>query len=290
MQDIIDKASVLIEALPYIQEFRDDIVVIKFGGSAMEDSNLTASTMRDIVFLECIGMKPVVVHGGGKAISARLKELNIPSHFVNGLRFTCDDTIGVVDSVLHNDVNSNLIEGISQAGGKGHQVSGKRFMKAEKMFTECKETGDQLDIGHVGSINSVDTQLIIDTVNNNIVPVIPPLAVDENNQTYNINADIAACKIAEALKARKLVFLSDVPGIMKDPSDESSVISTVTIDGISDLIEQGVISGGMIPKVKSAISALNAGTNKVHMIDGRLKHSLLLEIFTDSGVGTEITN
>jgi len=241
------------------------------------------------VFLECIGMKPVVVHGGGKAISAKLKEMNIDSHFVNGLRYTCDDTIGVVDSVLHNDVNANLIEGISQAGGKGHQVSGKSFLKAEKMYTECKETGEQLDIGHVGDINQVDTQSILDTVHKNIVPVIPPLAVDEKGQAYNINADIAACKIAEALKARKLVFLSDVPGIMRDPSDESSVISTVTVDDTKKLISDGVISGGMIPKVMSAISALTAGTNKVHMIDGRLQHSLLLEIFTDSGVGTEIT-
>jgi len=289
MQEIINKASVLIEALPYIQEFRDEIVVIKFGGSAMEDPELTASTMRDIVFLECIGMKPVVVHGGGKAISAKLKAMNIPSHFVNGLRFTCDDTIGVVDSVLHEEVNSNLINGISQAGGKGHQVSGKSFMKAQKMYTECQETGKQLDIGHVGDINTVDTQSILDTIKENIVPVIPPLAVDENNQTYNINADIAACKIAEALKARKLVFLSDVPGIMRDPSDENSVISTITVEDTKRLIEEGVISGGMIPKVRSATSALNAGTNKVHMIDGRLQHSLLLEIFTDSGVGTEIT-
>ena len=289
MQDIVDKASVLIEALPYMQKFRDEIVVIKFGGSAMENPELTANTMRDIVFLECIGMSPVVVHGGGKAISAKLKEMNIPSHFVNGLRFTCDDTIGVVDSVLHNDVNTNLIYGIAQAGGKGHQVSGKSFMKAEKMFTQCTETGKQLDIGHVGDINSVDTQMILDTIKQNIVPVIPPLAVDENNQAYNINADIAACKIAEALKARKLVFLSDVPGIMRDPSDESSVISTITVEETNTLIKQGIISGGMIPKVKSAISALNAGTNKVHMIDGRVKHSLLLEIFTDSGVGTEIT-
>ncbi len=289
MQDIIDKAAVLIEALPYIQEFRDEIVVIKFGGSAMEDAELTANTMRDIVFLECIGMKPVVVHGGGKAISAKLKEMNIPSHFVNGLRFTCDNTIGVVDNVLHNEVNANLLKGISEAGGKGHMVSGKSILKAEKMYTDCKDTGKTLDIGYVGSISSVDTQEIINSIKANIVPVIPPLGVDDDGQTYNINADIAACKIAEALKARKLVFLSDVPGIMRDPSDESTVISTVTIDGTNDLIKEGVISGGMIPKVKSAISALKAGTNKVHMIDGRLNHSLLLEIFTDSGVGTEIT-
>lgn len=289
MEDIINKASVLIEALPYIQKFRNEIVVIKFGGSAMESKELTASTMRDIVFLECIGMKPVVVHGGGKAISAKLKEMNIPSYFVNGLRYTCDDTIEVVDSVLHNDVNTSLIDGIADAGGKGHQVSGKSFLKAEKMYTQCKETGKQLDIGYVGDINEVDTQTVLDTIKQNIVPVIPPLAVDQNGQTYNINADIAACKIAEALKARKLVFLSDVPGIMYDPSDESTVIPTVTIDEIGKLIDEGVIAGGMIPKVKSAIAAIEAGTNKVHMIDGRLQHSLLLEIFTDSGVGTEIT-
>ena len=288
MQQIIDKAGVLIEALPYIQKFRGEIVVIKFGGSAMEDKELTASTMRDIVFLECIGMHPVVVHGGGKAITAKLKELNIPSHFVNGLRYTCDNTIKVVDNVLHDEVNSHLIDSIEKAGGQGTQISGKKILKAEKLYTHNEE-GSKVDIGFVGDVNNVDICKILEEIEKNIVPVIPPLALDDNGNVYNINADIAACKIAEALKARKLVFLSDVPGIMRDYKDPETVISSINIEEVEGLIEEGIISGGMIPKVTSAVSALKAGTNKVHMIDGRVKHSLLLEMFTDSGIGSEIT-
>lgn len=288
MQKEIDKAAVLIEALPYIQQFRNEVVVIKFGGSAMEDKDLIKKTMRDIVFMECVGMKPVVVHGGGKAISARLHELQIPTNFINGLRYTCDQTIGVVDDVLHNIVNTNLINAVHEAGGKGASISGKNFLKAEKAKTQCQDTGKDLDLGFVGEVVHVDTSPILKTLEGEVLPVIPPLAIDDNGQTYNINADIAACQIAKALKARKLVFLSDVPGILRDSEDEESVISTITVDEVDELIERGIISGGMAPKIKSAEEALRAGTNKVHIIDGRIKHSLLLEIFTDRGVGTEI--
>ncbi len=288
MKKIISKAAVLVEALPYIQKFRGEIIVIKFGGSVMENTELMKSTMKDIVLMECVGMKPVVVHGGGDAISAKLASLGIETKFINGLRFTCDKTINVVDDVLHNKINPEIIDAITEAGGKGRQLSGKKFLKAKKMFTSCPKTGNDLDIGFVGDIHNVDISHILDAIKSNVIPVIPPLACDENGQVFNINADIAACKIAEALKAKKLVFLSDVPGILQDPSNEESVISTIKSSEITTLIERGIIKGGMVPKVKSAVHALNAGTNKVHMIDGRMRHSLLLEIFTDRGIGTEI--
>jgi acetylglutamate kinase len=288
MQAMIDKAAVLIEALPYIQKFRDEIVVIKFGGSAMEDPELTKKTMRDIVFMECVGMKPVVVHGGGKAISAKLSELGIQTRFINGLRHTCSQTMAVVDDVLHNQVNAALLDAVTTAGGKGMTLSGKKFLKASKATTSDPKTGNKLDLGFVGEVVDIDISPIYDALNSGVLPVIPPLAVDEAGQVYNINADIAACEIAMALKARKLVFLSDVPGILRDPSDEESIIPTVTVDDVDSLIDQNVITGGMAPKIKSAEAALRAGVNKVHIIDGRIKHSLMLEIFTDTGVGTEI--
>lgn len=288
MDKLIGKARVLVEALPYIQKFRGALVVIKFGGSAMEDPELTAQTMRDAVLLEAIGMKPVVVHGGGKAISAELKKRGIETQFINGLRKTCVDSVKVVDDVLHNQVNAALVENVMKYGGVGRQISGKEILKGEKMYSKCKETGVDLDIGFVGSVTEVDIAPIIATVEENIIPVIPPLAVGANGEVYNVNADIAACKIAEALKARKLVFLSDVPGILRDPSDESTLISHATRDDVMKMIDEGIISGGMIPKVMSCLHALEAGTGKVHMVDGRIPHALLLEIFTDSGIGTEI--
>lgn len=290
MEDIINKAAVLIEALPYFQEFRNKLIVIKFGGSAMEDLDLTRKTMRDIVFMECIGMKPVVVHGGGKAITAKLKEFNIETRFINGLRYTCDRTLQVVDDVLHNDVNKNLLNGIESAGGQGHRMSGKDILTAARTFSDCPDTGAKIDIGFVGEINKVDVDAIIDVADKDVVPIIAPLGKSEDGQVYNINADVAACKIAEAIQARKLVFISDVPGILRDPNDESTLISTIRLSEIDGLIQQGIISGGMLPKVKSAVEALHAGTNKVHMVDGRMQHSLLLEIFTDQGIGTQIVH
>jgi len=289
MEKLINKAEILIEALPYIQLFRGAVVVIKFGGSAMENIELTKSVMRDVVLMECIGMRPVVVHGGGKAISAKLSELSIPTKFINGLRYTCEKTISIVDDVLHNKVNRELVDAIDESGGKGVTISGKNILKAEKMYTSCVDTGKKLDLGFVGDVSDVQVDEIIKVLNNNLIPVIPPLALGNDEQTYNINADIAACKITKALKAKKLVFLSDVPGILKNKEDEDSIISSITINEVDKLIENKVIAGGMAPKIKSAEEALLAGTDKVHIIDGRVKHSLLLEIFTDRGIGTEIT-
>ncbi len=288
MQELIRKADVLNEALPFIQEFKNSIAVVKFGGSAMENPELTRKTMRDIVLLEAIGMKMVVVHGGGKAISARLKELGIQTQFINGLRVTDADTIKVVDDVLHNSTNRSLVDGITISGGKGVTISGKGIMRAEKLYSADPATGEKIDIGFVGKVISVDVNPILDALRYKFIPVVTPLAMDFFHQPYNINADTAACEIAKALKARKLVFLSDVPGVLRDPKDEKSLISVIKTSEVDSLIAEKVLTGGMLPKIQSSVSAIKAGTREVHMVDGRIPHSLLLEIFTNSGVGTEI--
>lgn len=288
MEKLIEKANVLTEALPYIQQFHNSVVVIKFGGSAMENTELITRTMQDIVLLEAMGMKPVVVHGGGKAITARLKELNIETKFINGLRVTDEKIIGVVDDVLHNQTNRMLVEGITAADGKGASISGKKLLRARKLYSKDMETGADIDIGFVGEIVAADVRAINDALSFGVIPVITPLAMDFHGQVYNINADTAACELAKALNAHKLVFLSDVPGILRDPKDESSLISVIRTSDVPELVSTGVLSGGMLPKIKSCTEALENGVNQVHMIDGRIPHSLLLEIFTASGVGTQI--
>lgn len=288
MDTYIAKAAVLIEALPYIQRFRDAVVVVKVGGSTMEDREQSESTLRDIVFMESVGMKPVVVHGGGKDISARLNELGVPTKFVNGLRYTCERSIGVVDDVLHNTVNPRLVDAIREAGGHALPLSGKDVLRAAITKSADPATGELQDLGFVGEVVGVDVSPILEQIRQNCVPVITPLGLGQNGEVLNINADISACRIAESLQARKLVFISDVPGILRDRQDPTSVISTIRIGEVEDYIAQGVIAGGMVPKIRSAVAALRAGTNKVHLIDGRLQHSLLLEIFTDEGVGTQI--
>lgn len=286
-EETINKASILCEALPYIQKFKKALMVIKFGGSSMEDPELVKSTMRDIVLMECIGFSPVVVHGGGKAISAELKKQDIPVEFVNGLRNTCERTIKVVDEVLH-EVNRGLVKLANDAGGNTVSLSGKDIFTAKRTYAVDPVTGEKKSIGFVGEIIKVDTDKIMNIIADGKTPVITPLGVGEDGQIYNINADVAACKVAQAIRSRKLVFLSDVPGIMRDPSDESSVIQTICTNEVDGLIQQKILSGGMLPKINSSIEALQAGVNKVHMIDGRVLHSLLLEIFTDKGIGTEI--
>ena len=216
MQDLIKKANVLVEALPYIQKFRNSVMVIKFGGSSMEDPELVRSTMRDVVLLEATGIKPVVVHGGGKAISAELRKQDIPVRFVNGLRFTCDRTIRVVDDVLHNQVNRELVELANAAGGNAVGVSGKQVLKAQRTQSVDPVTGEAQDIGFVGEIVGVNGAKILEEVEAGRIPIVTPLGLGLDGQVYNINADVAACKVAEAIHARKLVFLSDVPGILSD--------------------------------------------------------------------------
>jgi acetylglutamate kinase len=286
-QKYISKAAVLIEALPYIQQFRGALVVVKFGGSAMEDATCAESALRDIVLMECVGMKPVVVHGGGKAISARLKELNIETRFVNGLRYTCEESIKVVDDVLHNQINRQLVQSIEKFGGQAVGLSGKDVIGAIPM-NATDEAGEPADLGFVGEVDTVNVDPILAVTDRNEVPVITPLGTGADGAIFNINADLSACRIAEALAARKLVFLSDVPGILADSQDESSLIKTVCLPDVDRLIEDRTITGGMVPKIRSAVDALQAGTNKVHLVDGRIQHSLLLEIFTDEGVGTQI--
>ena len=288
VQDIIRKADVLVEALPFIQKFRNSVMVVKFGGSAMEDPELVRRTMCDIVMLEAIGIRPVVVHGGGKAISAELKKQDIPVKFVNGLRYTCDRTIKIVDDVLHNQVNRNLVELGTAAGGTLCAVSGKQILKARKTLSVDPVTGNSEDVGFVGEVTGVNPTPILEAIERRQIPVVTPLGSGNDGTVFNINADTAACRIASALHARTLVFMSDVPGILADCNDESSLIGTICTDEIDGLIQKGILSGGMLPKIAGCVAALDAGINKVHMIDGRLTHSLLLEIFTTSGVGTQI--
>ena len=288
MENLIEKANVLVEALPYIQRFRHSLVVVKFGGSVMEEAKLVAGAMRDIVMLEAIGITPVVVHGGGKAISAALQEKGIPVKFVNGLRYTCGETIKVVDDVLHNQVNAQLVELGRQAGGNMTGISGKEVLRAEKTMSKDPVTGLEEDIGFVGQVTGVNTSAILEALAEGKIPVVTPLGTGADGNVYNINADTAASKIAEALHARKLVFVSDVPGVLSCRDDENSVIPTIRTTDIPELIRSGVLSGGMLPKVQGCVKALESGINKVHMINGRIPHALLLEIFTEDGVGTQI--
>ena len=263
-------------------------MVVKFGGSAMEDPGLVESTMRDVVLLEAIGIRPIVVHGGGKAISAELRKQDIPVRFVNGLRYTCEKTIKIVDDVLHNQVNAALVRLGNENGGKMIGLSGKGILHAVRTKSVDPVTCERQDVGFVGEISAVNVAPIMEALEAGLTPVVTPLGVGIDGQVYNINADIAACKIAEAIHARKLVFLSDVPGVLADCENPDSVIPTIRTDEIDGLVLRKVLSGGMLPKIKSCVEALNSGINKVHLIDGRINHTLLLEIFTDHGVGTQI--
>ncbi|MBN2301135.1 MAG: acetylglutamate kinase [Lentisphaerae bacterium] len=288
MQQAIQKASVLIEALPYIQRFRDAIIVVKFGGSAMEVPANAQSVMADIAFMECAGMSPVIVHGGGKAISRGLTKQGIKSEFIQGLRVTSDETIKVVEQVLVDEVGPAIVSLLTARGAKAASINGKTVFKVIKKSELDAITGKSVNWGLVGDPSEVDTDAISALIADEIIPVISPLGIGPDNKTHNINADEAATAVARALKARKLAFLSDVPGLLRNTSDPKSIISTLTITDVDKLIKEGVIAGGMLPKVRSAIAALEAGVKKIHIVDGRMPHSLLLEIFTDQGVGTEI--
>lgn len=288
MQEAIKKASVLVEALPYIQRFRGETIVVKFGGSAMEVEEHARSVMADVAFMECVGMLPIVVHGGGKAISRGLSEKGIESTFVKGLRVTCDESIKIVEQVLADEIGPRIVGMLTERGANARALHGNEVFKVEKKTEVDTDTGETLDWGLVGNPREVNTDVIRDLIDQEIVPVVCPLGVGPDGKTHNINADEAATAIARALKVRKLAFLSDVPGLLMDPDDAESVISTLDVAEVEGLIEKGVIVGGMLPKVKSAVAALHAGVKKIHIVDGRMPHSLLLEIFTDEGVGTEI--
>lgn len=288
MEKIIEKAGVLIEAMPYIQAFRGEPIVIKFGGSAMEDKVCHANILADTAFLGCVGMRPVVVHGGGKAISRRMAQAGLQPAFVKGLRVTDKESIRLVAEVLNHEVNVEIIETLIACGAHAAGIQGPSILRAEKFMPLDDQSGQPVDLGFVGRITAVDTAPITACLQADIIPVITPLGRDAGGQVYNINADVAAAAIAKALPARKLVFLSDVPGILRDRNDPASIISTLQRQAVEALILNGVIDGGMLPKIQGALDALAAGVKKVHIIDGLLPHSLLLEIFTDQGIGTEI--
>ncbi len=287
MNKYIQKAAVLIEALPYIQKFRDAIVVVKFGGSAMEDANHKKGILQDVTFMECVGMKSVIVHGGGKAISRGMRDKGVKSHFMDGLRVTDAAAIHLVHDVLTNEVNLDIIALLKQFGAEAVQIKGEDIIVAEKMVAEDKD-GNIIDWGFVGNPVSVNAEPIFEALRRRQIPVITPLGKDADGNLYNINADVAAAAIAAAMKSRKLVFLSDVPGLMTDIEDKHSLISTLHVKDVEKLIARGIISGGMLPKINSGIEALKSGVHKIHLVDGRMQHSLLLELFTTQGVGTEI--
>ena len=279
------KASILVEALPYVRRFRGSVFVVKYGGSFMDspDSAVRTGVARDLVFLNFVGIKVVVVHGGGKAVTRSLAEKGIEATCVDGLRGTDRETIQVVDDVLNGQVNEEVASFVSSHECGVKRIPGKEVLACHKLINEP-------DLGFVGEINSVRTEAIQDALDNGLMPILSSTASDESGQCFNVNADTAAAKIAIALKARRLVYLSDVPGLLRNPEDPASLLSSLPVHQVDPLKEEGVIAKGMLPKVNSAVEALNAGVNRVHFIDGRLPHSILLEIFTDEGIGTEIVH
>jgi len=288
MKSIIDKAAILHEALPYIKNFHGEIFVIKYGGHAMVDEALRDSFARDIVLLKYVGINPVIVHGGGPQIDETLRALDIVSERVEGLRVTDDETMRVVEMVLDGEVNSEIVSLISRHGGRAVGLSGRDdgFVLAEKIDKMKTRSGKEVDPGRVGAVKTVKTQLIRDLVRSSFIPVIAPIGVDEDGQPLNVNADTVAGKVAEALAAKKLVLMTDISAVRGRGGEEKSSLSSEEAEA---LIEEGVIDGGMIPKVRCALEAVQGGVKKAHILDGRVLHAVLLEIFTDKGVGTEFT-
>lgn len=277
------KTKVLIEALPYIQKFNNKTVVVKYGGSAMLDPNLQLNVIRDVALLKLVGMKPIIVHGGGKEISKWVSLLGKEPQFVEGLRVTDAETMEVAEMVL-NKVNKNLVQMLEQLGVKAAGICGKDG----STLHVTKKLANGQDIGFVGNIDKVNTDLIDTLIEHDFVPVIAPIGMDDTYQSYNINADDAACAIATAVEAGKLAFLTDIEGVCRDPKDKSTLISRLSVKEADELIADGFIGGGMLPKLKNCIDAVREGVTSVHILDGRMEHSLLLEFFTDEGIGTAI--
>jgi acetylglutamate kinase len=288
--EVTAKAKVLLEALPYIQDFRGSTFVVKYGGSFMDDPD-PAGRLRvahDIAFLAAVGINVVVVHGGGKAITKAMEASGLKANFVNGMRVTDAATIAIVKKTLDEIVNKDVCDAIAQADAKPKGLPGDSVLVCQKLMTD--DDGNPVDLGFVGEVTEVKAKLIKKEIADGFVPVISPVAEDDEGKPYNINADVAAGRVASALRARRLVYMSDVPGLLSAPPDPASLISTLKISQVDDLKKKGVIDKGMRPKVASAIRALQDGVQRVHFIDGRLPHSLLLEIFTDKGTGTEIVH
>ena len=285
MQKYLEKAEVLIEALPYIQKFNRRIIVVKYGGSAMVDDVLKEDVIQDVTLLKLVGFKPIIVHGGGKEISKWVKKVGMEPRFVNGLRVTDDDTMELAEMVL-GKVNKNLVQLVEKLGVRAIGISGKDggLLKVNKKYSNGE------DIGYVGEIKEVNARVIYDLLEKDFLPIICPIGLDDDNQTYNINADDAACAIARAMRAEKLAFLTDIEGVYRNPKDPSTRITSLTVSEARKLMSEGVIGGGMLPKLNNCIDAIEHGVSKVHILDGRVPHSVLLEIFTDKGVGTAILN
>lgn len=277
------KAEVLIEALPYIQKFNRKIIVVKYGGSAMVDEELKKKVIEDVVLLKLVGFKPIIVHGGGKEISKWVDKVGMETHFVNGLRVTDVPTMEIAEMVL-NRVNKSLVSLVQNLGVEACGISGKdgEILKVTKKLSNGE------DIGFVGEVKEVNPKLILDLIENDFLPVICPVGTDENGNSYNVNADDAACAIAKAVKAEKLAFLTDIEGVYRDKDDPGTLISELDLEEAHKLIKDGYIGGGMLPKLNNCIDAVENGVSRVHIMDGRIPHCLLLEIFTNNGIGTAI--
>lgn len=283
MNKVLSKAEVLIEALPYIQKFNRKYIVVKYGGSAMSNEELQKNVIKDVTLLKLVGFKPIIVHGGGKEISRWVGKVGKEAQFVNGLRVTDDETMEIAEMVLSR-VNKHLVTMVQGLGVKAVGVSGKDG----GLLTVEKKYADGQDIGYVGEVTQVNPKLLFDLLEKDFLPIVAPIGLDEKFQTYNINADDAACAIAKAVNAQKLAFLTDIEGLYKDINDKSTFISRLTVSQAAQLMEDGLIGGGMLPKLSNCISAIRNGVNRVHILDGRIAHCLLLEIFTNHGIGTAI--
>ena len=288
--EVTAKAKVLLEALPYIQDFRGSTFVVKYGGSFMDDPDpvTRARVAYDIAFLAACGINVVVVHGGGKAITKAMESSGLKADFVRGLRVTDEPTMAVVKKTLDEVVNREVCDAIASAKGRPKGLSGESVLVCQKLLTD--DDGNPIDLGYVGDVTEVKVKLIKKEISDGFIPVISPCAEGYDGKPYNVSADLAAGRVASALRARRLVYMSDVPGVLSAPPDPESLISTLKTSQVDDLKKRGVIDKGMRPKVQSAIRALDEGVQRVHLIDGRLPHSLLLEIFTDKGIGTEIVH
>jgi acetylglutamate kinase len=289
MEDLIAKANTLLEALSYIQKFNGATFVIKYGGSFMDspDPEVRTSVARDLVFLEAVEINPVVVHGGGKAITRAMEKAGLQANFIQGQRVTDEATVAIVDQVLSREINPEVVATINSLGGEAKGIGGPEIFRCRKSQVKGAD-GQLLDLGYVGEVTGVNTAPLLDCITQGITPVISPTARGEDGRIYNCNADVAAAQVAIALQARRLVFMSDVPGLLEDPKDPASLLSRLSVGQVAGLKQAGVIDKGMIPKVDSAVAALQAGIEKVSLVDGRVAHAVLLEIFTDAGVGTEV--
>ena len=293
MCDKMNTVNILVDALPYIKKFHNKKIMIKYGGHAMIDENAMASTARDTVLLKYIGMKPVVVHGGGPEITRSMKKLGKEPKFIKGLRVTDEETMGIVKMVLVGNINTDIVSNLCANDGKGVGLSGKDsdlIVARKKLHQIENDDGEieEIDLGLVGEIEKINPEILEILTENDYIPVVSPIGVSKNGNTLNLNADTVAGGIAGEIDAEKLIILTDVPGVLRDPKDPSTLIQKIKIDEVPKLIEDGIISGGMIPKIETCVEAINNGVKSAHILDGRVEHSLLLEVFTTNGVGTMI--